>query len=164
MGAARKKRTEVTPPGVTSDEKTTLLAFLDYLRQSVADKAVGVPEPQVREPGVASGTNLLGLVTHLTAVERFCFLGAEIPDLDATMHADPELSVDDTLADYRRAITAANEVIDSCTDLEQPSPRPRRHGATATMRWTLVHMIEETGRHAGHADIIRERIDGSVGR
>lgn len=164
MSATRKKRTDLTPPGVSGDERTTLLAFLDYLRDSVAGKVAGVPEPQVREPGVPSGTNLIGLVTHLTAVERFCFLGQEITDLDATMRADPDLSVDDALADYRRAVVEANEVIKRCTDLEQPSPRPRRRGSTATMRWTLVHMIEETGRHAGHADIIRERIDGAVGR
>ncbi len=164
MSAKRKKRTDVTPPGESGDEKATLLAFLEYLRESVVGKATGVPEPQVREPGVASGTNLLGLVTHLTAVERFCSLGDEITDLDATMHAGADVTADDALAGYREAVAEANEVIRACTDLEQPSPRPRRHGTTATMRWTLVHMIEETGRHAGHADIIRERIDGAVGR
>ena len=74
------------------------------------------------------------------------------------------MSLDDALADYRRAVGEANKVIRGCTDLEQPSPRPRRRGSTATMRWTLVHMIEETGRHAGHGDMIRERIDGAVGR
>ena len=164
MGAKRKKRTDVTPPGENGDEKMTLLAFLEYLRESVAGKAAGVREPQVREPGVPSGTNLLGLVTHLTAVERFCFLGEEISNLDATLQAGSEVTLDDALAYYRRAIDEANAVIDACADLEQASPRPRRHGSTVTMRWTLVHMIEETGRHAGHADIIRERIDGATGR
>ncbi len=164
MSVSRNKRTDVTPPGESGDEKTTLLAFLDYLRDSIAGKAAGVPEPQCREPGVPSGTNLIGLVTHLTAVERFCFLGEEIADLDATMTADPAVSLDDALSDYRRAVGEANDVIQGCTDLEQPSPRPRRGGSTVTMRWTLVHMIEETGRHAGHADIIRERIDGATGR
>jgi len=75
VSATRKKRTDLTPPGVSGDERSVLLAFLDYLRDSVAGKVAGVPEPQVREPGVPSGTNLIGLVTHLTAVERFCFLG-----------------------------------------------------------------------------------------
>ncbi len=164
MSATQKKCNDVTPPGVSGDETTTLLAFLDYLRDSVASKAAGVPEPQVREPGVPSGTNLLGLVTHLTAVERFCFLGEEITDLDATMRPDPDVTMDNALADYRRAVEEANEVIRACTDLEQTGPRPRRHGFAPTMRWTLVHMIEETGRHTGHADIIRERIDGAVGR
>ena len=55
-------------------------------------------------------------------------------------------------------------VITACPDLSLPAPRPPRRGAPPTMRWVLVHMIEETGRHAGHADILREQIDGATGR
>ncbi len=55
-------------------------------------------------------------------------------------------------------------MIGACTDLAAPVPRPVRNGRTPSMRWVLVHMIEETGRHAGHADILRELIDGSTGR
>jgi hypothetical protein len=63
------------PPRTGADEKATLVGFLDYLRAAVAAKADGVPEPQVRSAGVASGTSLLGLVKHLAYVERFYFLG-----------------------------------------------------------------------------------------
>ena len=68
------------------------------------------------------------------------------------------------LADYREAIRRANEVIEACTDLTGPAPRPPRRRSAPSMRWLLVHMIEETGRHAGHADILREQIDSAIGR
>jgi hypothetical protein len=68
------------------------------------------------------------------------------------------------LASYREAIADANAIIDTCEDLSQPAPRSARPQAAPTMRWILVHMIEETGRHAGHADILREQIDGATGR
>jgi hypothetical protein len=152
------------PPQTGADEKATLLGFLDYLRISIADKAAGVPEPQVRTAGVPSGTNLLGLVKHLTHVERFYFLGERTDDWGATMQPSPEETADGVLAGYRDAIERANQVIDACPDLTLPAPRPPRRGPAPSMRWVLVHMIEETGRHAGHADILREAIDGSTGR
>ncbi|MER7131381.1 DinB family protein [Streptosporangium saharense] len=148
----------------TRDEKTTLLGILDGLRNAVANKVVGVPEPQVRTAGVPSGTNLLGLLRHLAYVERFHFLGEDAGDWDATMRPSGEDTVEGVLADYREAVRQANQVIDACQDLALPAPRPSRPGTAPSMRWVLAHMIEETGRHAGHADILRERIDGSTGR
>jgi hypothetical protein len=157
-------RKDTGPPRTGADEKATLLGFLDYLRSGIADKAAGVPEPQVRTAGVPSGTNLLGLVKHLTHVERFYFLGERVDDWGATMRASPEETVDGVLAGYRDAIERANQVIEACPDLSLPAPRPARRGPAPSMRWVLVHMIEETGRHAGHADILREQIDSSTGR
>ncbi|MDQ4119410.1 MAG: DinB family protein [Actinomycetota bacterium] len=152
------------PPRTENDEKAVLLGFLDHLREAVATKAAGVPEPDVRAAGVPSGTSLLGLVTHLTAVERFSFTGEEPPSWPATFRAPDALSADAAIAAYRDAVAEANAVIGACTDLAAPAPRwPRRGGAPA-MRWVLAHLIEETGRHAGHMDILRERIDGSTGR
>ncbi|MET4921856.1 DinB family protein [Streptomyces sp. PSRA5] len=147
-----------------ADEKTTLLGFLDHLRNAVAGKATGVPEPQVRTPGVASGTSVLGLVKHLTVVERFYFLGEDTADWAASMRPTPQETAERLLADYRNAIERANRVIGACPDLSLPIPHPPRPASVPTMRWVLVHMIEETGRHAGHADILREQIDGSTGR
>ena len=152
------------PPRSGAEEKVTLLGFLDYLRSGIADKAAGVPEPQVRTAGVPSGTNLMGLVKHLTHVERFYFLGERVDDWGATMQPSPEETVDGVLAGYRDAIERANQVVEACPDLTLPAPRPARRGPAPSMRWVLVHMIEETGRHAGHADILREQIDGSTGR
>ncbi|GAA2787499.1 DUF664 domain-containing protein [Saccharopolyspora taberi] len=83
-------RRDPGPPKTGPGEKQVLLGFLDYLRDSVIAKTHGVPEPQVRTPGVASGTNLLGLVKHLTHVERYWLLGHPIADWDATFRPAPE--------------------------------------------------------------------------
>ncbi|GAA2444232.1 DinB family protein [Actinomadura vinacea] len=155
---------DATPPRTGAAEKATLRGFLDYLRNSVADKVADVPEPQVRTGGVPSGTNLLGLLKHLAFVERFYFLGEDVGDWRATMRPSAEDTIDGVLADYRKTVERANQVIDACPDLALPAPRPPRPGTAPSMRWVLVHMIEETGRHAGHADILREQIDGSTGR
>lgn len=157
-------RKDTGPPRTGADEKATLLGFLDHLRTAIANKAAGVPEPQVRTAGVSSGTNLLGLVKHLTHVERFYFLGEPAGDWARTMRPSPEETVDGVLAGYRDAIERANQVVEACPDLALPAPRAPGRGRAPSMRWVLVHMIEETGRHAGHADILREQIDGSTGR
>ena len=152
------------PPAVSADEKTTLLGFLDYLRESILAKATGVPEPQIRTPGVASGTNLLGLIKHLTAVERFYFLGEDVADWSFTFQPVETDTAETVFAGYRTAVTEANSVIEACTDLTKPPPTSAGTGSPQPLRWLLTHMIEETGRHAGHADIIRELIDDSTGR
>jgi hypothetical protein len=138
-----------------------LVGFLDYLRSSIAAKSTGVPEPAVRAPGVPSGTNLLGLIKHLTYVERFVFLGAHVSDWPATFHAAPEETASEVLAAYRQAIDETNRRIAACTDLDEPTHAGKK---APSFRWALVHMIEETGRHAGHADIFRELADGQTGR
>jgi uncharacterized protein DUF664 len=146
------------------DEKTTLVEILDGLRDSIAKKATGVPEPQVREPGVPSGTSLLGLIRHLTAVERFYFLETPITDLRRTFRPRATDTVPTLLADYRKATAEANEVVETWTRLTDPAPRPPGRGLVPSRRWVLIHMIEETARHAGHADILREQLDGATGR
>ncbi|MFK4066442.1 DinB family protein [Streptomyces sp. NPDC029674] len=145
-------------------EKAMLRSFLDQLRTSVTHKVAGAPEPQVRTGGVPSGTNLLGLLKHLAFVERFYFLGEEPGDWRATLRPSMDDTVDSVIADYRQTVERANQVIDACPDLAFLAPRPPRRGPALSMRWVLMHMIEETARHAGHTDILRERIDGSTGR
>jgi Protein of unknown function (DUF664) len=153
--------TDRKPPGISADEKTTLLGFLNYLRDAITAKVTGVPEPDVRTPGVPSGTSLLGLIKHLTFVERYYFQSEEVRNWAATFKPTGTDTVDSLLAGYRQAVAAANTVIGSCDDLAQSIPNPK---SAPSMRWLLAHMIEETGRHAGHADIIREQIDGTTGR
>jgi hypothetical protein len=147
-----------------TDEKSVVVGVLDQLRVSIAGKVVGVPEPQARAAGVRSGTNLLGLIKHLTAVERFYLLGEPVRDWQDTFRPADDETVEGVLADYREVVERANEVIAGWTDLESPAPGPPRPGAKPSRRWVLVHLIEETGRHAGHADILREQLDGTVGR
>ncbi len=161
-------RPDLRPPGLNADEKTTLLTFLDYLREAVLAKAAGVPEPAVRTAGVPSGTSLLQLLKHLTAVELNWFVWAYAGADREQWDDEAAVSADDTASDlahaYRGAIARANEVALACTDLDRPGARSLRETPPPSMRWVLVHMIEETARHAGHADILREQIDGSTGR
>ncbi|TCP41221.1 uncharacterized protein DUF664 [Tamaricihabitans halophyticus] len=157
-------RRDTPPPRTGESESDVLRGFLDYLRMSIAGKVETAPEPEVRQPQVPSGTSLLGLLNHLTYVERSMFLGAEVTDWQATFRAAPADSVADVIARYRETVEHVNKVLDRCTDLAAPVPRPRAGRRTPSVRWVLAHMIEETGRHAGHIDILRELIDGAIGR
>jgi len=160
----RRRRRDTPPPRTGSSELEVLRGFLDYLRNSIAAKVDGAPEPQVREAGVPSGTNLLGLLNHLAYVERSMFLGEKVTNWQATFHAARTDSVADVVARYREAVQRANDVLDAGADLGAPVPRPRGARPAPSLRWALTHLIEETARHAGHADILRELIDGSTGR
>jgi hypothetical protein len=164
MPTASRRRKDTPPPRTGSGEAEVLRGFLDYLRTSIAAKVDGAPEPQVRTPAVPSGTNLLGLLNHLTFVERSTFLGDDVTDWPATFHAAPGDSVADVVARYRETVESANRVLDGCADLAAPVPRARPGRSAPSVRWALTHLIEETGRHAGHADILRELIDGATGR
>ncbi|MGG7570124.1 DinB family protein [Streptomyces sirii] len=162
-------RRDVGPPESDSGEKPTLLSFLNYVRGAMAAKAQGLAEEQGRTAGVPSGTSLFGLVKHLTAAERYWFLwafeGADVehPDFGMTLAEDD--TAESLLAAYRDAIAQSNEIVERCHDLSRPSARAAgKADARRSMRWVLIHMIEETARHAGHADILREQADGSVGR
>ncbi|GAA2681937.1 DinB family protein [Nonomuraea recticatena] len=158
------RRRDTPPPRTGSSEAEVLRGFLGYLRASVAAKVEGAPEPEVRTAAVPSGTNLLGLLNHLTFVERSMFLGDGVTDWQATFRAAPEDSVADVVARYRETVERANDVLDGCPDLGAPVPRSQPNRPAPSIRWALTHMIEETGRHAGHADILRELIDGTTGR
>ncbi|MEV8022821.1 DinB family protein [Streptomyces sp. NPDC086554] len=159
------RRNDAPPPHTANSEADVLRGFLDYLRASIATKVEGAAEPQVRTAAVPSGTSLLGLLNHLIAVESATFLGEGVTDWQATFRPPSADSVADVVARYRATVDRANQVLDACTDLGAPLPRPGSSGRPSpSVRWALTHMIEETGRHAGHADIIRELIDGTTGR
>lgn len=160
----RNRRRDTPPPRTGGSETEVLRGFLDYLRVSIAAKVDGAPEPRARTAAVPSGTNLLGLLNHLIFVERSIFLGDDITDWQATFQAAPADSVADVVARYRETVERANDVLDGCADLAAAVPRPRAGRPAPSLRWALTHMIEETGRHAGHADILRELIDGATGR
>lgn len=158
------RRSDTPPPRTGVSERDVLTAFLNYLREGAVAKLDDVPETEARAAGVPSGTNLLGLVTHLTAVEASVFLGRKPRDWKQTFRAENDVSITDVQTSYRRAVAEANEVIAACTDLTHPVRAGMTGGSVPSMRWALVHMIEETGRHAGHLDILREQIDGRIGR
>jgi hypothetical protein len=156
------------PPSLNAGEKTTLLSFLNYLRDAVVAKASGVSDKAVRTAGVSSGTSILSLIKHLTAVEfnwfAWSYAGADVALWDDESQPADDETAESLLAAYHQAVGRSNEIIEACEDLDRPGVRSLRETPPPSMRWVLVHMIEETARHAGHADILREQIDGSVGR
>jgi hypothetical protein len=150
-------------PVLVSNETDTYLAFLDYLRTSVDRKVADLPDEVARRRLVASDTTLLGLVKHLAFVEIY-WAQRRLAGIAVTQGDGFALDPGDTVASVRRLYADAgartNEIVRSCTDLEQPLARGR-HGLT--VRWMLAHLLQETARHAGHADILREVIDGPTG-
>jgi Protein of unknown function (DUF664) len=153
-------------PFTLTDEKETLVCFLDYLRDAVVIKARGLDADVIRSPLVTSGTSLLGLIKHLAWVELFWFectflgLDTRLP----TSELQPNDDGNSVVAAYRSACQRSNSIIGAEIDLDKRCARAGVAPEPMTLRWVLVHMVEETARHAGHADILREQIDGLTGR
>ncbi|MEV1330692.1 DinB family protein [Micromonospora costi] len=155
----------------TGDERAVLESFLDFHREVVLRKLRGLSDADAARRLVPSATTVAGLVKHLTMVEDNWF-----PRLLAPMPGEPyrtseedaaasyALTADDTVAaltaGYERACARSREVA-ARFDLDHVVPHPQL--GEVSLRWILVHMIEETARHAGHADILRELTDGSTG-
>lgn len=155
---------------LTGGEKESLHASLDRHREVVLWKLDGLDDEQLRRPMTPSGTNVLGLVKHLAAVEYgwFCQtfgrptepLPFDDDDGNADLRVAPHETTADIVAFYGRARAAADRVIN---ELDLDSTGTSWSGETVSLRWVLIHMIEETARHAGHLDIVRELIDGRTG-
>jgi hypothetical protein len=115
-----------------------------------------------------SDTTLLGLVQHLTDAERYWF-GYTLAgdrrhaDVDSAMVVAPDRSADQVIAAYRTAIAESDGHIRAAGGLDARTAQPVNDGPV-TLRWVLAHMTSETARHAGHADILRELVDGATGR
>ncbi len=157
------------PP--TGSEKESLYVALDRQRDVILWKLDGLDDEQVRRRMTPSGTSMLGLVKHLAAVEYgwFCeTFGRDTEPLpefdendpDADWRVEPNETAADIVAFYGRARTAADRAIEA-TDLDALGNA--WFGEQVSMRWVLIHMLEETARHAGHMDILRESIDGATG-
>ncbi len=134
-------------------EKETLLEFLDYLRESIILKVEDLDEEAARRSTVPSGTSLLGLVKHLTVVELTWFQLA-LAGIDTPFPAEaigPSDTVASVLDAYRATVTANNAIVDAYNDLDRLCARALRTPEPLSLRWLLVHMVEETARHAGHA-------------
>jgi hypothetical protein len=154
----------------TGAEKESLKVALDRHRDAVLWKLEGLGDEDLRRQMTPSGTSLLGLVKHLAAVEYgwFCdTFGREAEPLpfdeddpDADLRIRPDETTEEVLAFYGRARAAGDRTID---ELEVEDTGTAWFGEAVTLRWVLIHMVEETARHAGHADIIRELIDGMAG-
>ncbi|MEU4424290.1 DinB family protein [Actinoplanes sp. NPDC024001] len=150
------------------DETDTALAFLSFSRSCVLKKLDGLDEEQMRRRLVVSETTLLGLVHHLTGAERYWFgytLAGDdrYADVDLGMTVADGQSADQVIAGYHAAIADSDALIRAVGDLDVRTAQPVNE-APRTLRWVLAHVTGETTRHAGHADILRELIDGVTGR
>jgi uncharacterized damage-inducible protein DinB len=144
-------------------ELDTALAFLSFARSCVLKKVDGLSEEQLRQRLVVSETTLLGLVQHLTDGERYWFGHTLAGD---PAHAEVDFSMrsaDEVVAAYREAIAASDALVAAAGGPETLTAVPVGD-APRSLRWVLAHVTGETVRHAGHADILRELIDGTTGR
>lgn len=144
------------------DERELLLSWLDYLRGAVVRKVEGVGEEDAHRRPEGRLLPLLGVVNHLTRVEwRWIdggFREARVDRSEAEFFPGPELTVADAVARYRERARTTNAVVRS---LPLDAPCSREEGAD--LRWVLLHLVNETARHAGHADATRELLDGTTG-
>jgi hypothetical protein len=157
------------------DAKADLLEYLRGARETLLWKLDGLGEYDIRRPLTPTGTNLLGLVKHQASGEFIYFgdvfgrpHGERLPWLEdgagqnADMWAAPDETRDYITGLYRRAWQHADATIAELP-LDATATVPWWGGDTVTLGRILVHMTAETQRHAGHADIVREMVDGAVG-
>jgi hypothetical protein len=150
-------------------ELDALSQQLDFQRATLVCKLDGLNEEQLRRPVTPSGLSLLGLVRHLTATEHGWFLNAYAGLPDPSPYGDgpdedfgvgPDETASGLVDTYLRTCQRVRELI-AGRDLD--AAVPVAPGRTANLRAIMLHMIQETARHDGHADIIREEIDGTTG-
>lgn len=174
-------QTERTDPPLAASESETLLAFLDYFRATVRLKAVGLTREQLNQTLPPSSITLGGLLKHLAYVEDWwigqVMTGNEesepwasvdwAADGDWDWHSATSDSVEELLGLYDASLAASRqrlgEMMPSGLDQLSVLTSHREAGQRFSLRWVLVHLIEEYARHAGHADLVRESIDGEVG-
>src|ERR1700728_3993408 len=153
------------PPGLDGGERDTLLALLNYQRESVIGKVADLDDRSATLSPVVSGTTLLWLILHLARAEvtwvqrRFAGMDVEIPD-DAPTTGQ---TLANAVVTYREVARSSDFIVlespsldEICRHADAPEP--------VNLRWVLMHLLEETARHAGHADILRELLDGETGR
>jgi len=156
---------------VAGGEKEVLSGFLDHYRATILGICAGLSEEQLRRQMVPSGTSLLGMIHHLAYVELGWFeetiagRSVEYPfeedDPDIDFLVPPDMDAQAVFDLYRRQCARSREIL-AAASLDDPVKGIHR-SADYNVRWVVVHMIEETARHAGHADILREQIDGATG-
>ncbi|MEU7181287.1 MULTISPECIES: DinB family protein [Streptomyces] len=165
----------IPPPH--ADERAMLESWLEFHRATLALKCAGLDDRQLRLASVApSAMTLLGLVQHLTVVERNwfqrVFAGREAPlgpspETDDGFALDPDRDADEVLTAWRAEVARSRAAI-AAASLDDSRALPEQWVALVgsrevSLRWILAHLIEEYARHNGHADLLRERIDGATG-
>jgi hypothetical protein len=169
---APKTAPERVDPPLAGDELTTLTTFLDYHRDTLEVKCAGLTPDQLRARSASpSSLSLLGLVRHLAEVERSWFrrrlCGEDVPYLycsddnrDGDFDDIDTADVDEAFNTWRAECVRSRAIVASAESLDVGFVHRGEH---FSLRWVLVHLIEEYARHNGHADLLRERIDGATG-
>lgn len=169
-------RPSLPPIPLQADERTMLVAFLDFYRAALIDRAWGLTHDQLQIGLQPSTLTLSRLIGHMALVEQSWFRdrfdGEEMTepwssldwdtDRDAEMALAQTWPVDELFSRFDSAIVDSRARVEGADSLDQLSSVPNRDGEHWSLRWILVHMIEEYARHCGHADLIRESIDGDV--
>ena len=164
-------------PPENASETTTLTAYLAFQRETLLLKTEGLTREQLGRAHPPSSLTLAGLLYHLALVEESWalerFSGQPMPepwagvDWDATpdweFDTAPGLEPEVLRERYREAARRTDAVVAATGDLDVLSAVPLRNGNAFSLRWMLLHLVEETARHAGHADLLREAVDGAVG-
>ncbi|MFT3886586.1 MAG: DinB family protein [Arachnia sp.] len=154
-----------------ADERAALAGCLDFLRATVTMKVAGLDEASASSRPVRSAMSPLGVVKHLTQVEHAWFaqrldatgeplLFSTADDPDADFRIDPGETVETVIARYREVCERSRRIL-ARHDLDDRFDDGR--GEVMDARWVVIHMIQETARHLGHLDILREELDGSTG-
>ena len=167
-----------TGPPTQGDERATLVGFLRWQRDTLAMKCQGLDPGQLATRAVEpSNLSLLGLVRHMADVERGWFRrimageeaprhygSADDPDADFDGVEGTEEAVAEAWERWQGEVVFAETYVSTAPSLEVLGAVPHRRRGPVSLRWVMVHMIEEYARHNGHADFLRERIDGVVGQ
>ena len=169
--------TRPSPPPIPrqGDERATLTAFLDVQRAALLDRTWGLDDEDLRRTHPPSTLTLARLVGHMAWVERTWFrvrftgdpMPAPFHELDFDADRDAEMTIAqvwshaELVRTFEDAVQDARAVTDAGA-LDDLSERTDRDGKPWSLRWILVHMVEEYARHCGHADLLREAIDGDV--
>lgn len=158
----------IVPP--LGDERESLLAAIERHRDAIMWKLDGLGDEQLRTSLLPSGVTPIGLLKHLAAVEYgwFCStfgrphepLDFDLDDENADFRVEADDSTADVFAFYERARAAANAAVD---EIGLDETGTAWFGGTVSMRWVMIHMLEELARHAGHMDVMRELLDGAMG-
>jgi uncharacterized damage-inducible protein DinB len=168
--------TDRARPAQNASEREMLIGWLEHHRGILIWKCEGLGAEQLRQRAVPPSTlSLLGLVRHMADVERGwfrqVFLGEDVPDLydrsadeDADFNDVDQAEPAEAFDAFERECGASRQIVARAPSLDVLSKRPsERTGQPWSLRWIVTHMIEEYARHNGHADLLRERVDGSTG-
>jgi hypothetical protein len=151
------------PPRLAGDDRATLLDLLQYQRDSFVRKVTGVDTEKAEISPVPSGTSLLWLTNHMADAEITWILQRFARRSDDEGPEAPGADLDGAVARYQRTWREVDTVVSTAVNLDVLCP-PFDDQPSVNLRWILAHLLEETARHAGHADILRELLDGQTGR